>query len=183
MNLGDVIQMRVTRVGQDSTLAAMARLLEHARPRAPASPPAPTAWPAGLLRGVLLLAVLSGLCWLHVDPARAFPIVLAVLVVTCPCALSLATPAALAAATMRLARGGLLVARGRALENLAHADRVVFDKTGTLTFGQPRIDRVRTLRAERPALPGHRRGARAPFRASDCPCFRVARSGCYVTGW
>ncbi len=71
---------------------------------------------------------------------------LAVLVVTCPCALSLATPAALAAATTRLARTGLIVTRGRALETLARADRVVFDKTGTLTFGQPALRELRLLR-------------------------------------
>lgn len=151
MNLGGVIQMRVARVGQDSTLAAMARLLEQARaarPRIASSADRVAGW---FVAGVLVLAVLSGLWWWHVDPARAFPIALAVLVVTCPCALSLATPAALAAATTRLARGGLLVARGRALENLVHADRVVFDKTGTLTFGEPRIAEVRLLapRAER----------------------------------
>jgi len=65
------------------------------------------------------------------------------LVVTCPCALSLATPAALAAATTRLAGAGLLVTRGRALETLARADRIVFDKTGTLTRGQPGLEEVR----------------------------------------
>jgi P-type Cu2+ transporter len=151
MNLGGVIEMRVARVGQDSTLAAMARLLEQARaarPRIASGADRVAGW---FVAVVLVLAVLAGIWWWHVDPARAFPVALAVLVVTCPCALSLATPAALAAATTRLARGGLLVARGRALENLVHADRVVFDKTGTLTFGEPRIAEVRLLapRAER----------------------------------
>ena len=147
LNLGDVIEMRVTRVGQDSTLAAVSRLLERAgssRPRIADTANRVAAWFVG---AVLLLAALVGAYWLRIDAARAFPTVLAVLVVTCPCALSLATPAALAAATMRLARCGLLVTRGRALERLASADRIVFDKTGTLTRGQPRIDRVRTLSA------------------------------------
>jgi len=82
------------------------------------------------------------LYWLHADATRAFGTVLAVLVVTCPCALSLATPAALAAATTRLARAGVLVTRGRALERLSGADRILFDKTGTLTRGEPRLEAV-----------------------------------------
>ena len=95
---------------------------------------------AWFVAGVLLLAAAVALYWLHADAARAFATVLAVLVVTCPCALSLATPAALAAATTRLARAALLVTRGRALESLARADRIVFDKTGTLTRGEPRLE-------------------------------------------
>lgn len=151
VNLGGVIEMRVSRVGQDSTLAAISRLLEQARaarPRVASSADRVASWFVG---GVLVLAVLAGAWWWQVDPTRAFPVALAVLVVTCPCALSLATPAALAAATTRLARGGLLVASWRALENLVSADCIVFDKTGTLTFGEPHIENVRLLnpRAER----------------------------------
>jgi Cu2+-exporting ATPase len=100
--------MRVNRAGQDSTLAAAARLLERAqasRPRIADAADRVAAWFVG---GVLLLAVCVAVYWLRHDAARAFPAVLAVLVVTCPCALSLATPAALAAATTRLARSGLL---------------------------------------------------------------------------
>jgi Cu2+-exporting ATPase len=93
----------------------------------------------------LVVSLGAALYWLHVDAARAFPTVLAVLVVTCPCALSLATPAALAAATTRLARSGLIVTRGRALETLARADCMVFDKTGTLTYGRPVVRELRLL--------------------------------------
>jgi len=91
------------------------------------------------------VAAITFLYWWHVAPTRAFPIALAVLVVTCPCALSLATPAAFAAASTRLARAGLLLTRGRALERLLRADRVVFDKTGTLTRGTPRIEQTLQL--------------------------------------
>jgi Cu2+-exporting ATPase len=80
-----------------------------------------------------------------VDPARAFEITLAVLVVTCPCALSLATPTAITAATSSLARRGLLVTRADAVEALSRVDTVVFDKTGTLTAGKPSIRNLRTL--------------------------------------
>ncbi len=84
--------------------------------------------------------------WWPIDPARAFAAVLAVLVVTCPCALSLATPVALAAATTRLARLGVLVTRADAIERLARADTVIFDKTGTLTGTASGVIGVKLLR-------------------------------------
>jgi Cu2+-exporting ATPase len=145
LNLSSVLELQVTRVGQDSTLAALRRLLGQARaarPRLASSADRVAAW---FVAAVLVLSIAAGAWWWQADPARAFPIALAVLVVTCPCALSLATPAALAAASARLARGGILVARGRALENLVRADCVVFDKTGTLTVGEPRIARVQPV--------------------------------------
>ena len=143
LNLSHSVEMRVTRVGQDSTLASVSRLLERAqatRPRIAVLADRTASWFVG---AILLLAVLVGAYWLHTDAARAFPAVLAILVVTCPCALSLATPAALSAGATRLARDGLLVTRGRALETLARADTIVLDKTGTLTRGKPQIDAIR----------------------------------------
>jgi Cu2+-exporting ATPase len=143
LNLTEAVELKVTRVGQDSTLAAVSRLLERARASRPHVADVADGVAAWFVGGVLLLALAVGIYWLHADAARAFPTVLALLVVTCPCALSLATPAALAAATTRLAGAGLLVTRGRALETLARADRIVFDKTGTLTCGQPGLEEVR----------------------------------------
>ncbi|HYL01524.1 MAG TPA: heavy metal translocating P-type ATPase [Steroidobacteraceae bacterium] len=145
LNLTGVVEMTVTRAGQDSTLAAVSRLLERARGSRPAVADLADRVAAWFVTAVLLLAAGVALYWAHVDATRAFATVLAVLVVTCPCALSLATPAALAAATTRLARAGVLVTRGRALERLAGADRIVFDKTGTLTLGAPRLENVVTL--------------------------------------
>jgi Cu2+-exporting ATPase len=84
---------------------------------------------------LLVAATVAGI-WLWVDASRAFWITVSVLVVSCPCALALATPAALTAALGRLTRLGLLSTRGHALETLAHATDFVFDKTGTLTTGQ-----------------------------------------------
>jgi Cu2+-exporting ATPase len=147
LNLSGAVEMRVSRVGQDSTLAGVSRLLERARAERPALVDLADRVAAWFVGGVLLLALGVVLYWLHVDASRAFPTMLAVLVVTCPCALSLATPAALAAATTCLARSGVLVVRSRALERLARTDCVVFDKTGTLTRGQPRVDEVRVLSA------------------------------------
>lgn len=145
LNINGILDVAVTRVGADSTLASVSRLLDRAQAARP-----PLADLADRVAGwfvavILLLAVLVGVYWWHVDAARAFPSVLAMLVVTCPCALSLATPAALAAATTRLAGRGVLVTRTRALERLARTDRVIFDKTGTLTRGEPRIARIEIL--------------------------------------
>ena len=142
LNLTSAVEMTVTRVGQDSTLATMSRLLERAHAARPPVADVADRVAAWFVGAVLLLAAGTALYWAHADVARAFPATLAVLVITCPCALSLATPAALAAATTRLARSGILITRGRALERLASADRIVLDKTGTLTRGEPHLDDI-----------------------------------------
>jgi len=88
---------------------------------------------------LLLVAAVVALGWYWVDPSRALWITVSVLVVTCPCALSLATPIALTVAAGALAKDGLLVTRGHAIETLARATNFVFDKTGTLTSGKMRL--------------------------------------------
>jgi Cu2+-exporting ATPase len=87
--------------------------------------------------GILVVATGVAAYWYATMPERAFVITLSVLVVTCPCALALATPAAFAAAGTRLAELRLLLTNGNAIEALARATRIVFDKTGTLTEGRP----------------------------------------------
>ncbi|MBF3131667.1 cation-translocating P-type ATPase, partial [Pseudomonas aeruginosa] len=82
----------------------------------------------------------------QVDHQRAFWVVLSLLVATCPCALSLATPTALTAATGSLHKLGLLITRGHVLEGLNHIDTVIFDKTGTLTEGRLTLKQVLPLR-------------------------------------
>jgi Cu2+-exporting ATPase len=104
----------------------------------------------GFVAAVLVLAAGTAAAWSQIAPERAFEVTLSVLVATCPCALSLATPVALAAAQSALARAGLLVTRGHVVERLADADRFVFDKTGTLTRGEPTLIDGR-------AEPGHDR--------------------------
>ncbi len=139
VNRDSPIEVRVERVGEDTVLAAIVRLLDRAqaeKPRIAALADRVAAWFVGAL---LLFAGLVWVYWWRTDPDAALWVTLSVLVVTCPCALSLATPAALTAATGRLTRLGLLTTRGHALEHLARATHVVFDKTGTLTRGRLRL--------------------------------------------
>ena len=137
INVGRPVQAAVTAVGHDTVLAGIVRLLERAQTERPAMARLADRWASWFVAGVLLVATVVAVGWYVVDPGRAFEATLAVLVVTCPCALSLATPTAITAATAALARHGLLVTRAEALEGLAAANHVVMDKTGTLTLGRP----------------------------------------------
>ena len=96
------------------------------------------------------MALATAVAWYWIDPSRALWVTVAVLVVSCPCALSLATPAVLAAATGTLHRLGILITRGDALETLARTTHVVFDKTGTLTEGRPALIGVMPLHGHGP---------------------------------
>lgn len=142
VNRESPLTMRVTAAGPATTLASLARLVERAadaRPRSVRFAERTAAWFVGIL---LIVAAGTALYWWQHDPSRALPIVFAVLVVSCPCALSLATPAAMAVAAGALGRRGVLAVRPDALESLARANHVVFDKTGTLTAGRPRVTAV-----------------------------------------
>ena len=133
INVGAPLTLIARATVGDSTLASMVRLLERAqteRPRLARAADRAASW---FVAAILLLAAITAGAWLLIDPLRAFGAVLAVLVVTCPCALSLATPAALTAATTRLARFGVLITHADAVEKLARIDTVILDKTGTLT--------------------------------------------------
>ncbi|MEJ2602791.1 MAG: heavy metal translocating P-type ATPase, partial [Gammaproteobacteria bacterium] len=145
INLDGALTLTAERVGQDTLLAAIGRLLERAQAERPAIAVLADRVASWFVVGVLAIAAAVALAWWWIEPDAAFPTALAVLVVTCPCALSLATPAALAAANTALADRGILVVRSRALEGLARFDRVVFDKTGTLTRGRPEVTRIHVL--------------------------------------
>ncbi len=147
INVESPLTVRLTQVGSDTVLAAILRLLDRAqteKPRLALLADRAAAWFAG---AVLVVAALTALYWWQRDPSLWLPITVAVLVITCPCALSLATPTALTAATGALTRAGLLVTRGHALETLARATHFVFDKTGTLTEGKLRLLETRALSA------------------------------------
>ena len=142
INAGTPVLMRVLRTSADSAISTIERLVDRAaadKPRLASLAERIARW---FVAALLLLAAAVWLAWLHVDPARAAQVAIAVLVVSCPCALSMATPAALAAATGAAMRRGMLVARGDALEQVAACTDVVFDKTGTLTHGRPELVQV-----------------------------------------
>ncbi|MGM0554408.1 MAG: heavy metal translocating P-type ATPase [Pseudomonadota bacterium] len=138
INVDGPLTIEVRRVGAETTLAAIQRLLDRAqteKPRLARIAEAGTGWFVG---AVLVLTALAGVVWYAlIDPSRALWVMVAMLVATCPCALALATPVALTATTGALSRLGLLVTRGVALERLARVDTVCLDKTGTLTVGRP----------------------------------------------
>ena len=136
INIESPLTLRVEKTGEDTVLSAILRLLDRAQTEKPAIAAAADRAAAWFVARVLLLAAGVALFWYFYDPARWLPITLAVLVVTCPCALSLATPTAITAATGRLMRRGLVTTRGHALETLARTNTFVFDKTGTLTYGR-----------------------------------------------
>ena len=144
-NTTAALEIEVTRIGNDTLVASVMRLLERAQAERPAIARLADRIARIFVSAILLAAATTGIIWLQIAPERAFEITLAVLVVTCPCALSLATPAALVSATSRLAREGLLVARADAIERLARIDQVVFDKTGTLTLGRLHITQTEPL--------------------------------------
>ena len=134
------IEFTVTRAGPDTTLAQLARLALRAGASRPRIAALADRVAAGFVLVMLGLAALTAVAWLAIAPERALPAALAVLAVSCPCALALAVPAALAAASAGLARDGVLVLDADALPMLAQCDTLVMDKTGTLTEGR------RTLR-------------------------------------
>ena len=139
VNISQPVVLRVEKVAKDSTLSSLIRLIERAgqgKPKISLWADHVAAWFVGAL---LLLALGVLMFWSWHDASRAWPIAMAVLVVSCPCALSLATPSALAAATDRLLRQGVLVMQPHVLETLHRATHVVFDKTGTLTEGKPSV--------------------------------------------
>ena len=139
VNVAQAVVLRVQAAARDSTLALLVRLVDKAGQGKPALALWADRVAAWSVAALLVLTVIVFLAWPLIDPGRAWPAAIAVLVVTCPCALSLATPTALAAATDRLLRRGVLAVRGHALETLERATHIVFDKTGTLTLGRPSL--------------------------------------------
>jgi len=150
VNLNGPLTMRVERVGQDTVLAGIVRLMDRAQTEKPKIAQLADRVARWFVGALLVLAAVVGIAWYVIDPGRALWITIAVLVVTCPCALSLATPAALTAATGMLFRRGVLVTRGHALETLAAATHFVFDKTGTLTEGRMALIDVVPLAGREP---------------------------------
>ncbi|MDR0715806.1 MAG: heavy metal translocating P-type ATPase [Azoarcus sp.] len=145
INVSSPLVLRIEQVGDDTRLAAIRRLMERAAGEKPRLSTLSDRWAAYFVVVLLALAATTGAAWYFVEPARALWVFVSVLVVACPCALSLATPTALTVATDALARLGVLVTRGHAIETLARANHYVFDKTGTLTLGRMTVEEIRPL--------------------------------------
>lgn len=142
LNVEGPLTVQVEALGDDTRLSAIVRLLERAQSLKPRLAEIADKVAQWFLVSVLLVAAVVGAIWLTIDSSRAFWVVLSLLVATCPCALSLATPTALTAATGSLHKLGLLLTSGHVLESFKHIDTVIFDKTGTLTEGRLTLKQV-----------------------------------------
>ena len=144
LNISSPVVVEVEQVGDATRLAAILRLMERAATEKPQLVRHADRIAGYFIAALIVLAVSAGIGWYLVDADRALWVFVSVLVVSCPCALSLATPAALTVASDALARRGVLVTRGHAIEALASADTIMFDKTGTLTEGAVRLADIHT---------------------------------------
>ena len=141
INQTGYLKFRADRVGQDTTLANIIRLVEEA-----GNSKAPIARLADKIAGifvpiVMAIALVTAICWLALGQTAEFALTcgIAVLVISCPCALGLATPVSIMVGTGRGAQSGILIRSAAALETLCGVDTVVMDKTGTLTVGKPHV--------------------------------------------
>ena len=142
-NLQAPVQVRVECVGAQTRFAQIVALMESASLQKPRLAQLADRIARPFLVAVLLAAFLAAAWWWPKDPGHALMVAVAVLIVTCPCALSLATPVAMLTAAGTLARQGVLVRNLQGLEALAQIDTVVFDKTGTLTRDAMALQEVR----------------------------------------
>ena len=133
MNLGAPVAMRVERVGADTRYEAIVAMMRDARNQRPALLHSGDRWAAPFLWAVLVLAAGAASVWSVLDPSRAVWVAVSVLIVTCPCALSLAAPSALLSSAVAMARRGVMLRRIEAIEGLARMRTLFLDKTGTLT--------------------------------------------------
>ena len=132
-------EMLVTALPKDSQIGLIDRLMNRAMSEKPKLAQQADKLARWFVARILVLSVLVFVGWYLVDPSQAIWATVAVLVATCPCALSLATPIALTVSTNRLASYGFLTTRGHTLQTLAEITHVAFDKTGTLTYGKPNL--------------------------------------------
>jgi Cu2+-exporting ATPase len=141
LNLASRLEIRVERTGEDTRVGRLMALVdEHARRRAPIAQLADRI-SGHFVAVVLTLAAITFALWARIDPSRALDHAAALLIVTCPCALGLATPLAVSAAIGQAARAGFLVKGGDVLEKLTRPGRMWLDKTGTLTEGRATLVR------------------------------------------
>ena len=145
INLASPVTARVLRATGEATLDLIRAQMERAAGQKPRWALLADRIASHFVVVVVALAALGALAWMWIDPSKALWVAVSTLVVTCPCALSLATPVALTACVNALSRHGIMVTSGRAIEALASATHLVFDKTGTLTTGRMHLREVDIL--------------------------------------
>jgi P-type Cu2+ transporter len=151
LNVEGPLRIKVDAIGEQTRLSAIVRLLERAQSDKPRLGQIADQVAQYFLLIVLSAAAIVGaVWWWTVNGETAFWIVLALLVATCPCALSLATPTALTTATGSFHKLGLLITRGHVLEGLNRVNTVILDKTGTLTEGKMTLERIETFNGSDP---------------------------------
>lgn len=136
VNLEAAVQVKVVALGANNTFNLLRQLIEQAGNDKPRLAELADKGAQQFVWSTLLISLAIGIFWYFYQPERAFWVVISVLVVTCPCALSLATPTALSQALSKLKKQGLILTKGYALERLAQVNTIAFDKTGTLTEGK-----------------------------------------------
>ncbi len=139
INRLQTVEVEVTEDPDNSTVSVMGRMLLKSQTIRSRYAQLSERYAGWFVAVVLVIAGLTAAWWLVHDHSMLFPATLAVLVISCPCALSLATPAAIASSSRALLEQGVLLTRGVALEIIGSVDTVVFDKTGTLTTGSPTV--------------------------------------------
>jgi P-type Cu2+ transporter len=147
VNLSSTLRIRVEATGEETRVGRLMRMVEECSQRRAPIVRLADRMAGWFVAGMLVLAGLAAAIWLLLDPVRAVDHAVALLIVTCPCALGLATPLAVTVAIGRAARRGMLVKGGDALERLARPGVIFLDKTGTITQG--RLSLVRWLGDER----------------------------------
>jgi Cu2+-exporting ATPase len=150
LNLTASVEVQVESLGKQTRFGQMVTLMESASVSKPGMALIADKVAKPFLWGVLLAAGLAALWGWQQSPSHALMVAVSVLIVTCPCALSLATPAAMLATAGALAKGGVLLRRLQALQMLAKVDTVIFDKTGTLTEENFSVQRITTRDGVRP---------------------------------
>lgn len=145
-NILNPLLMRIEAIGQATRIAGIASLLDQALQAKPLMVGLAEKWAGHFVGFLLISAFVSCAFWLYVDPSKAWTVLVAVLVASCPCALSLAVPTAMAAAQGAVTKLGLLIVRGHVMEGLVKATDLVLDKTGTMTMGQPELKEITIAR-------------------------------------
>ena len=141
-NTENPLVIQISKLGEDSVLSSIQRLIDEAQHTKPAIAKLADKIASWFVSLLLTISAMVAYYWYTVDASQWLEITIATLVVSCPCALSLATPTAITAASGQLAKIGLLPKRAHALETLAHATDFVFDKTGTLTEGKIILEKI-----------------------------------------